>query len=132
MKNFSLLTRTALAVLAVTGAPAGAAGLCTPGSVNPATVASLKPFTPLPAVIGLMGCAGEVVPSIPGLGPMVTDVLFVAGPGNLGELNAVFDKRGLLVSAVYLDPTGYSFVGGFRQVPPDPVLWQINEGVLPH
>jgi hypothetical protein len=120
-------------------APSAAISGCTPATVNTAAITQLRPYETLSVVTAQLGCAPSqfmTVPLLPDLArleqsPAVIGATWRAGSlGQLGEIDAVFDVTKGLISAIYVSPGGIAatYTGGFRQIPPDTVLWQLNSG----
>lgn len=121
---FNFIRATLVGGLLMMASQTNAVSLCTPATINAATIAEIKPYLQLPAVNKLLACSPDdlVLNPFGGWGAVFSV------PVTHEEIEVFFDPMGV-VGALYFNPITKSTVLGFRQLsPPMPTNWQVSAG----
>lgn len=115
----------------VAAAPAGA--ICTPATINPGAVQTIRPYMSPAAVSGVLGCAPTEIPPT-GIGVWIWGIPFSELAGTKTQVGVVFDGAGAVSAFFQVFPVVIpkpSGNGALRVEPPLPPFGNWVPGVMP-
>lgn len=132
--NAQVAVAVALMAAASGAARSAASGgtICTPATINPGAVQTIRPYMSPAAVSGVLGCAPTEIPPT-GIGVWIWGIPFSELAGAKTQMGVVFDEAGAVfaeyqVFPAALKPRGN---GALRVEPPLPPYGNWVPGVVP-